>query len=219
MQRSRHNPVKANLRFWAMVLALAGATVGLHALSHGTPALLSSPLNSFPLELGSWHGREVPIDRDILKVAAVDDYLNRVYQSPAGGAVGVYVGYYKSQQTGDAIHSPKNCLPGSGWQPVTAGRLRISLPNGTLAPVNLYVIEKGLDRQVVLYWYQSHGRIIASEYWAKFYMVRDAIRMNRTDAALVRIVTPFKQDRQAAQERATTFAQQMLTPLQSLIPK
>jgi EpsI family protein len=70
----------------------------------------------------------------------------------------------------------------------------------------------------LLYWYQSHGRIIASEYWAKFYMVRDAIRMHRTASALVRIVTPFKQDRREAQERATAFAQQMLTPLQSLIP-
>jgi len=210
--------MKANLRFWAMVLTLVGATVGLRALSHGEPVLLSSPLKNFPLELASWHGREVPLDREILKVAAVDDYLNRVYQAPDGGAVGLYVGYYKSQQTGDVIHSPKNCLPGSGWQPVTAGHLNISLPDGTLAPVNLYVIERGLDRQLVLYWYQSHGRIIASEYWAKIYMVGDAIRMNRTDSALVRIITPFKQDREAAQQRATAFAQQMLTPLQSFIP-
>jgi EpsI family protein len=210
--------MKANLRFWAMMLALAGAAVGLHALSHGEPVVLSSPLNRFPLELGSWEGRDVPIDRDMLKVAAVDDYLNRVYRAEDSRAIGLYVGYYKSQQTGDAIHSPKNCLPGSGWQPVTAGHLDISLPNGTLAPVNLYVIEKGLDRQLVLYWYQSHGRIIASEYWAKFYMVRDALRMNRTDSALVRIVTPFKQDRQAAQASAVAFAEQLLTPLQGFIP-
>jgi EpsI family protein len=210
--------MKANLRFWAMVLALAGATVGLHALSHGTPVLLSTPLNTFPLELGSWHGHDVTLDSEVLKVAAVDDYLNRVYQASDGGIIGLYVGYYKSQQTGDAIHSPKNCLPGSGWQPVTAGHLNIPLPDGTLAPVNLYVIEKGLDRQLVLYWYQSHGRIIASEYSAKFYMVRDALRMNRTDSALVRIVTPFKKDRQEAQQSAVAFAEQLLTPLQSFIP-
>jgi EpsI family protein len=210
--------MKADLRFWAMVLVLASAALGLRALSHGEPVQLTTPLNSFPQELGSWQGRDVPIDRDILKVAAVDDYVNRVYRNPDGGAVGLYVGYYKSQQTGDVIHSPKNCLPGSGWQPVTAGQLSISLPNGTTAPVNLYVIEKGMDRQLVLYWYQSHGRIIASEYWAKIYMVRDALRINRTDSALVRIVTPFKQDRQAAQSRAVAFAGQLLTPLQSFIP-
>jgi EpsI family protein len=210
--------MKADLRFWGIVLALVAAAVGLHALSHGTPVLLSRPLNGFPLELGSWQGRDVPIDRDILKVAAVDDYLNRVYRTTDGRAVGLYVGYYESQQTGDAIHSPKNCLPGSGWQPVVAGHLNISLPNGTLAPVNLYVIEKGLDRQLVLYWYQSHGRIIASEYSAKYYMVRDALRMNRTDSALVRIVMPFKQDRPVAQASAVAFAEQLLTPLQVFIP-
>jgi EpsI family protein len=210
--------VKANLRFWAMMLALAGAAFAMHALSHGEPFVLSTPLKNFPLELGNWHGSEMPLDADTLKVAAVDDYLNRMYRASDGKALGLYVGYYKSQQTGDAIHSPKNCLPGSGWQPVTAGHLNIALPNGALAPVNLYVIEKGLDRQVVLYWYQSHGRIIASEYSAKYYMVRDAIRMNRTDSALVRIVVPFKRDREEAQEYATSFAQQMLTPLQRFIP-
>jgi EpsI family protein len=210
--------VKANLRFWMMLLALVGATVGLHALSHGAPVVLSSPLRNFPLELGAWHGNEIPLDADILKIAAVDDYLNRMYRGPDGKALGLYIGYYKSQQTGDAIHSPKNCLPGSGWQPVTAGRINIALPNGTTAPVNLYVIERGVDRQVVLYWYQSHGRVIASEYSAKFYTVRDAIRMNRTDSSLVRIVVPFKRDRQAAEQCATAFAQQLLTPLQRFIP-
>jgi EpsI family protein len=210
--------VKANFRFWAMMLTLAGASVGLHSLSHGEPVVLSSPLQNFPVELNGWHGRDVPLDKEILKVAAVDDHLNRVYRAPDGKLAGLYVGYYKSQQTGDVIHSPKNCLPGSGWQPVTAGHLTIALPNGALAPVNLYVIEKGLDRQLVLYWYQSHGRIIASEYSAKFYMVRDAIRLNRTDSALVRIVMPFKQDLQATQERATAFAQQLLPPLQNFIP-
>ena len=210
--------MKANFRFWTMVLALTSATIALHALSHGAPVLLSRPLKNFPLELGTWHGSDVPLDAEILKVAAVDDYLNRVYRAPDGRVLGLYVGYYKSQQTGDAIHSPKNCLPGSGWQPVTAGRLDISLSNGAVAPVNLYIIEKGLDRQVVLYWYQSHGRIIASEYWAKYYMVRDALRLNRTDSALVRIIIPFQSDSQAAQERALAFAQQTLTPLQTFIP-
>ncbi|MGA7217839.1 MAG: exosortase C-terminal domain/associated protein EpsI [Candidatus Sulfotelmatobacter sp.] len=210
--------MKANLRYWVMMLALAGAALAMHALSHGEPMVLSTPLKNFPLELGAWHGAEMPLDADTLKVAAVDDYLNRMYRASDGKALGLYVGYYKSQQTGDAIHSPKNCLPGSGWQPVTAGRLNIALPNGSLAPVNLYVIEKGLDRQVVLYWYQSHGRIIASEYSAKYYMVRDAIRMNRTDSALVRIVVPFKRDREAAQDYATSFAQQMLKPLETFIP-
>jgi EpsI family protein len=210
--------MKTNLRFWTMLLALAAATVGLHALSHGEPVRLSMPLQNFPLQLGNWTGYDIPLDPDILKVAAVDDYLNRAYQAPDGIMLGLYVGYYKSQQTGDAIHSPKNCLPGSGWQPVVAERVDLTRADGSHAPVNLYIIEKGLQRQLVLYWYQSHGRIIASEYSAKYYMVRDAIRMNRTDSALVRIVIPFKQDRQLAQARAVEFAQQMMPPLETFIP-
>jgi EpsI family protein len=211
--------LKANFRFWAILITLAAATVSLHALSHGRPEVLSLPLKNFPLQLGDWQGREVPIDADILKVAAVDDYLNRMYQDAEGRPLGLYVGYYNSQRTGDAIHSPKNCLPGSGWQPVSAEHVNITLPNGEVAPVNLYIIEKGLDRQLVLYWYQSHGRIIASEYWAKYYMVRDAIRINRTDSALVRIVIPFKQDRQETERLATSFAEGMLRPLKSFIPE
>jgi EpsI family protein len=210
--------VKANLRFWAMVLALIGATVALHALSHGEPVVLSTPLKYFPLQLGPWHGSDFPLEADVLKVAAVDDYVNRMYQQPDGKALGLYIGYYKSQQTGDAIHSPKNCLPGSGWQPMTAGHVSIVLPDGKHALVNLYIIEKGLDRQVVLYWYQSHGRVIASEYSAKYYMVRDALRMNRTDSALVRVVVPFKQNPQHAEESAVAFAEQILVPLHSFIP-
>jgi EpsI family protein len=201
-----------------MVFVLTGATMGLHALSHGDPIVLSRPLKNFPLDLTGWQGHDLALDADILKVAAVDDYLNRAYEAPDGKLLGLYVGYYKSQQTGDAIHSPKNCLPGSGWQPVIAERVDLNLPNGSHAPVNLYIIEKGLERELVLYWYQSHGRIIASEYWAKYYMVRDAIRMNRTDSALVRIVIPFKQDRQRAQARAIEFAHQMMPPLENLIP-
>lgn len=210
--------MKPNLRFWMIVVFLTAATLGLHLLSHGEPVAPPQPLRNFPITFGAWVGRDIPIDPDILRVAAVDDYLNRQYRAPDGSAVGLYVGYYKSQQTGDAIHSPKNCLPGSGWQPVSSGRWDLTLPSGKREPVNLYIIEKGLERELVLYWYQSHGRVIASEYSAKFYMVRDAIRLNRTDSALVRIITPIKHDPEAAKERATAFAQQALAPLEGLIP-
>jgi hypothetical protein len=91
--------VKANLRFWVMVLALTVAAMGMQALSHGAPVVLSSPLKNFPLEMDTWHGSELPLDAEILKVAAVDDYLNRMYRAPDGRVLGLYIGYYKSQQT------------------------------------------------------------------------------------------------------------------------
>ena len=95
--------------------------------------------------------------------AWVDDYVNRVYVEASGAPVGVYIGYYASQRQGDTMHSPQNCLPGAGWRPIETGYQ--DLPTGSASSrVNRYVIQKGLDRQVVLYWYQGRGRVVANEY-------------------------------------------------------
>ena len=131
-----------------------------------------------------------------MKVLGVDDYTNRSYFAPDGRRLGLYIGYHSSQRQGDTIHSPLNCLPGAGWMPTRAGPSHVDV-HGTRRQaataqieVNRVVIERGLDRQLVLYWYQSHGRVVASEYWGKIYTVVDAIRLNRTDAALVRVIVP-----------------------------
>src|SRR5437764_9538068 len=106
--------------------------------------------------------------------------------------------YFPTQRTGSTIHSPQNCLPGSGWVPVEFSRVEVPLRGSDNIRVNRYVIGKGLDRMLVIYWYQAHGRVVASEYWAKFYLVEDAIRMNRSDGALVRLMTPIGQNESAA---------------------
>jgi EpsI family protein len=202
-----------------MVALFVAATVGLHVMSHGERVPPRRELTTFPMIFGSWSGSDLPIDADTLKVAAVDDHLSRVYVSPQGASVAVYVGYYKSQRTGQLIHSPKNCLPGSGWEPIRSERINLISADGAQSPVNLYVIENGLRRDLVLYWYQSHGRIIASEYWAKIYMVLDAISMNRTDAALVRVSTPIDHDESASLERAQIFATQLLNHIDQYLPR
>jgi len=92
------------------------------------------------------------------------------------------------------------------------------LPDGKQAAVNMYLIEKGLDQELGLYWYQSHGRIVSSEYWAKIYMVLDGLRLNRTDSALVRVVTPADDGESAARRRAIAFAEQVAGPLYKLLP-
>jgi EpsI family protein len=102
---------------------------------------------------------------------------------------------------------------------VTAGHVALNLPNGERVIVNQYVVENGLRRQFVLYWYQSHGRVIASEYRGKFYMVLDSLRLNRTDAALVRVSTPIaKQDEQASYNQVLAFAQEFLARSAGIIP-
>ena len=159
------------------------------------PAPVRSTFDRFPGKIQQWTGQRLPpMDDKILAILGVDDYLNRVYLSPDRAAAGLYIGFYNSQRQGDSIHSPMNCLPGAGWEPLSKSSVRIPVTvreGSTEIDANRYVIQKGLDRQLVLYWYQSHGRTVASEYWSKFFLIRDAVRLNRTDAALVRIIVPI----------------------------
>lgn len=207
------------VRYWSAVALLAAATLALNSLSHGERITPRQRLDDFPMVLADWTGQEFPIEQRLVDAVAVDDHLSRSYVGPDQATLVLYIGYYRSQRAGSTIHSPKNCLPGTGWYPVSSEILDITATDGSSVPVNLYVIQKGLDRQVVLYWYQSHGRTIASEYQAKGYMMLDSIRLNRTDGALVRVVTPEAPGHEAAVRRARKFAEAVLQQLDSYVPR
>ena len=190
-----------------VTLLLGVAFIASASRTETVPARES--LRNLPLIIDDWRGRdEADFDQRILDVLGVDEYVNRRYFS-AAGPVGLYVGFYESQRQGDTIHSPMNCLPGAGWEPISSDSIEIPVMSQG-APrtisVNYYLIEKGLDRHVVLYWYQSHGRVIASEYRSKIFMVYDAMRLNRTDAALVRVVSPIIRQGYTTQEEASRAA-------------
>jgi EpsI family protein len=176
----------------AMVILIAAGSL-LRAVSHGEGTPIHKSLASFPLHIDQWQGVEEEFDSDILQVLKVDDYILRQYRQERGLPIGFYVGYYKSMRQGATYHSPKNCLPGSGWYFVDTGKTHIASvgPHGQPVEINKFIIQKGLDKQLVLYWYQDRGRIITSEYWAKIYMVLDAMTKNRTDGAFVRITVPY----------------------------
>jgi EpsI family protein len=208
----------AGIRFWLMAVLLFSSTVCFHMLRHGEAYALRQPLSTLPAQLAGWRSENLEFPPRIVAAAGVDEYLYREYfagETP----LYLYIGFYKSQRTGDTIHSPKNCMPGAGWQPVSSGHTSLRAPDGRMLPVNLYIIQKGLDRQLVLYWYQAHGRVIASEYWAKIYMVADSIRMNRTDGALVRITSPLVGNQEDARKSAVRFAEELLPHLNEIIPK
>jgi EpsI family protein len=213
--------MSSGVRYWLMLGVLAAAISGMALLSHGeaTPAAL--PLVQFPKQVDQYSSvADVPFDKDTLEILKPSDYLNRVYYEPGAGQIGLYIAYFESQRTGATIHSPKNCLPGSGWTPTVSAITTMPLPDGRQVPVNLYLIRKGLDESVVLYWYQSHGRVVASEYKGKVYMVYDALRLNRTDAALIRITSPVVNgDEDAAKKRAFAFAQQVAVDVEKIIPR
>ena len=207
------------VRLWVVVVVLLSGTVCLHAMSHGEPIIPREPLANLPETIGNWTGREISLDPEVLKVVAVTDYVNRSYFSPTQLPVELYVGYYADQRTGDTIHSPKNCLPGAGWDPIQSDYATISLPGGRQAKVNEYVIAQGLDRELVFYWYQGRGRVTASEYMAKFWMISDAITRNRTDGALVRLITPIvNNDTAQAHARLEKFTSILFPSLSKLIP-
>jgi EpsI family protein len=206
------------------VLLLAAGAVARADRYENVP--LRTSFESFPVRIGDWQGSAMaPLTPSALAVLGLNDYIVRSYRASEGGLIGLYIGYWQSQRQGDTIHSPQNCLPGAGWEPVSQGIIDIpdSRTPGAVVPVNRYVIQKGADRQVVLYWYQSHGRIVASEYWSKIYLVTDAVRLNRTDGALVRIIAPATDESPEAIVKADRvalrFANALLPELDVFLPR
>jgi EpsI family protein len=158
----------------------------------------------------------------VLEVLGPGEFLFRDYVNMSEKRVtNLFIAFFPSQRQGDTIHSPKNCLPGSGWVPTQSLRKWITFQDGRRIEVNRYLVEKGSERALVLYWYQSHGRVTPSEYKAKYHLVADSIAMNRSDGALVRITTfPGNGESVAdAEARAQRFAQLAAPLLDSYIPR
>lgn len=222
MGNAAETPASKSLRRAALWLSvvLIGQAAAYHLLPKTERTVVARPLGEFPVQIGPWrmvadHG----IDAEVQRVLRADDTLNRVYESPpSGGAVNLFVAFFRSQQSGAAPHSPKNCLPGSGYAPLDSGTLRIETAPGRFAEVNRYVVARGDSRSLVLYWYQTPARIVASEFAAKFWLVADSIRYRRSDTSLVRIVVPL-QERDDAEKRAVAFARAVLPALMEFLPR
>jgi EpsI family protein len=209
-------------RFTVTLVLLAGTAVFLQGRKRIEALPSREPLASFPYQLGAWTGTDVSIPPDAREVLGNGDFLLRIYQNASVEPdVDLFVAYIPSQREGDTLHSPKNCLPGAGWSPVESSQLSISSPGQPAFPVNRYVIAKGDDRQLVFYWYWAHGRAVASEYWAKYYLIADSIRLNRSDGALVRVATPLLDgdDPQKAEQRLLEFTGSVVPLLDPYVPR
>jgi len=199
-----------------LFIVQSGAFYGLARRGEAIPQ--SRPLSGLPASIGEWRmlreGAIEPEERDVLRA---DDYLTRQYAAPGGKTASLFVAYFRSQRAGQTPHSPKNCLPGSGWSWSVADTVRVNV-DGRAQPIeiNRYVVSKvregGDERAVVLYWYQSRDRVVASEYRAAAFTAWDALRYNRTDTELVRVVTPSAQD-------GVQFIQAFFTSLRQLLPR
>jgi EpsI family protein len=210
-------------RFLPVAILLIATAIFLQARTRAEVFPARQPLQTFPQQLGSWAGTDVPIPDESLQVLGAGDYMLRGYEDQATDQLPVYlfIAYIPTQRAGDTIHSPKNCLPGHGWSPVQSDRIMLSMPDHTPFPVNRYVIAKGDARQLVLYWYWAHDRGVASEYWAKYYLVADSIRMNRSDGSLVRVMTDMTpgESVDTAMQRLLPFAERVLPLMNEYIPR
>jgi EpsI family protein len=173
---------------------LGAALLSVRLYSHGEAVPLRQSLDRFPAAVGGWHEREVNLLRDdIVNILKVKDYLIRRYVDAGGHSAWLYIGYHDTQRRGAQFHSPKNCLPGAGWEPVRVDRVPIEVPAlPKTIVVNRYLVQKDHQQQLVVYWYQLQGHAIASELGAKIQMVRGAVTRNRTDGALIRISLPLR---------------------------
>ncbi len=213
----------SSLRF-AIVAALMLATAFvLQAHSHSEVFPPRTPLSFLPLQIDGWTGSDDPLDKDTLDILGPGEFLMRDYEASGQPQpwINLWIAYFPTQRAGDTIHSPNHCLPGSGWVPTSRKIVPITLPDGSSFPANQYVVSKSGDRQLVLYWFQAHGRAVASEYWAKYYLVSDSVRMNRSDGALVRLMTPMLEGEsaEAAQTRVMKLGSQVLPTLDGYIPR
>jgi EpsI family protein len=208
-------------RYWIVLCLMAAAALLLHLRGDQEIVPRSQPLNGFPAAVGSWTGRDLPIDPEVVSVLGRGEFLSRAYtETGESMPVTLFIGYFPTQRTGQTIHSPKHCLPGAGWTFDSAHYATLSGTDGRPYRVGEYVISNGDARQFVIYWFAAHGRTMASEYEAKARLALDAIRLNRTDGALVRVMTPISplETSSDARSRAVLFTRQLAPLLSAYVP-
>lgn len=213
-------------RFWVLVALLVSCLTTLKLRGDEDHVPPSAPLALVPETMDSRTAEDIPMSSETLAILGDGRFLNRVYTNQGGSGqspeapISLFIAYFPTQRTGQSIHSPQNCLPGAGWSFLSSKVIDLPSVNGRPYPVGEYLIGNGTEKQVVLYWYLAHGRSVANDYLAKGYMMLDALRWNRTDGALVRIVTPVipTESLADAQHRAIRFANQLTPMLPRFIP-
>jgi EpsI family protein len=207
-------------RIAIMVVLLLLANAGVRTVSFGAPVPLRQSLEQVPQTIGEWRGHDAgTLTAKEEKILGADDYVARVYERD-GVQVGLFIAFYQEQKSGDALHSPKNCLPGSGWETVYSSKVHLSRGGESASSfeANHFVVEKDGIRQDVLYWYQANERIFASEYEGKIYLVLDALQKGRTDGALVRITVNRVRGSDREIKAAMDFAREWMAISSRFLP-
>jgi len=180
---------------------------------------LRGSLESLPRQLGIYTGYDQKIGADEQAVAGMSDYVLRIFATPdTVSAFSVYVGYYEQQTQGRTIHSPRNCLPGAGWEALSSRRQPLVIGGDTVM-VNRYELANKNARALVYYWYEGRGRVEASEYKVKWELLRDAALTGRSEEALVRIVVPLTEQMTNPDSLAVSVGQMLVPTVRKLLPE
>lgn len=210
------------------LIAAACLTAALSAFWSFAPAKEVAPparesFSLFPMQIGKWAGSSSLLDPAVEKILKADDYVSAYYRSPdEAEGVDLFLSYYTSQTNGSAIHSPEVCIPGAGWEIFSITREPVSLPDSKFGSfeLNRAIIQKGLEKQLVYYWFEGRGQRMTDDIAAKFQMFADSVRIGRTDGGLVRLITPIRDnDIEAADGRLQRFLAAGIDRLSLFIPE
>lgn len=208
-----------NFAIAVILLVATGVYVAFLSSVQAIPPL--RPISEFPARLGEFKqiGEDQTFSDAVMASLGVDHYIMREYRDKDGYSLWLYIGYYESQTEGQIIHSPKHCMPGSGWNTIESKEIPLTVADSSYAKVkiNEMVLQKGLEKQLATYWYHSRGRIVANEYMDRFYMVVDSLLKKRSDGALIRI-TGSGNDLLLDEEKQRELAASILRNINNYLP-
>jgi exosortase D (VPLPA-CTERM-specific) len=207
----------------AACLTAAISAAWMLAPARGATMPERDPFSLFPRQIGAWSGTSGALAPELEATLAADDYLAAYFRSPGEAAgVDLFLSYYRVQTDGDAIHSPEVCLPGAGWEVFAIRPTAIALPGTAFGSVTLNraVIQKGLEKQLVYFWFEGRGRRLTGDFAAKLYTVADGMTTGRSDGGLVRAITAVGPDGEAAADaRLQRFLAATVDHLPRFIPE
>jgi exosortase D (VPLPA-CTERM-specific) len=210
-------------------VAVCAAAFGIATSINWAHELAAKPVRdsfiSFPRQMGTWSGRPTQLEPDVLKSLKATDYYiaDFIHPNNARAPVNLFIAYYDSLSRGAAIHSPRVCLPGSGWEFASfEGRDFAGLSPGMSGSFNRVVIQKGEHKSLMYYWFQQRERRTASEFGMKYYLLLDNLIDGRRDGALVRMLAPITATGNGladADNQLHAFAKDMLPRLKNHLPR
>lgn len=207
------------IRTIIIIVFLVMTAILTSVFSRSERILPNKSFDLFPVEIGEWKGVKENLDQKVYNILGVEEYILGNYRNQRGNRINLYVGFYQSQKEGDLIHSPKNCMPGAGWNIIKTDQEPIVFHKGQ-KPRNVIrlLLQKGGEKQIVLYWFHSRGRIIGSEYMQKIWLVIDSMTKQRTDGAFVRLISPIITSEETTAKILTEFAREIKPILDEYIP-